>query len=79
MNADHFELCTSLLDNLKAHEHYQYFSAPAVSALSPEEGETYLKVISNPMDLGTVETKLVAGKYTSIAAFREDGESIMNI
>jgi hypothetical protein len=76
MNADHFELCMYLLNYLKEHEHFPFFSAPAVSALTPAEGETYLKVISNPMDLGSIEVKLVNRKYTSIAAFREDGKSL---
>lgn len=38
----------------------------------------YLKVIKNPMDVGTIETKLMENKYKSIQAFADDFDLIVS-
>jgi len=39
---------------------------------SEEEFQKYLEIVSDPMDFGTIGTKLQDGGYKSIAAYAED-------
>lgn len=47
------------------------FRAP-VTILWPVIADTYNAKISNPIDLGTIETKIREGKYESMGAFKAD-------
>jgi hypothetical protein len=49
----------------------QSFKVP-VEQLWPECADAYAAKIPNPIDLGTIETKLKDDKYPSIDAFRAD-------
>ena len=78
ISSEHLELCLSVLTILESDTaRFQYFSAPAVTSLSPEEATRYLAVISQPIDLGTIRRNMLERKYGSIAAFREDGAYMM--
>ena len=49
----------------------QEYKAPAVD-LYPTLAAKYKAVISNPIDLGTMQTKLCEGRYRSITQFEDD-------
>ena len=72
-NAAQLRFCQSVMKELqkKVHEPYSYpFIAPvdAVALQIPD----YYKIIKNPMDLGTIETKLKEQQYTSADEFYAD-------
>lgn len=75
MNSEHYELCMNVLNKLREDEgNYQYFNAPAVSALPEEERNKYLRQIDKPMDLELVRRNLIEQNYSAIAEFQEDGQ-----
>ena len=44
----------------------------------PEKEKQYYQVIDNPMDLSSIQAKLLLGKYSSIGKFRQDLDIIHN-
>lgn len=64
------------LKNTKKTKHATFFLNPVdpVALKIP----TYPDVIKNPMDLGTVETKLKADQYSSVQAFADDLQLIVD-
>jgi len=65
-----YEKCTSILRFLLMHEHAWVFSEPVDPDLLniPD----YFDVIHNPMDLGTIEQRLLGRKYRTVEAFKSD-------
>ncbi|KAI3512832.1 hypothetical protein L1887_20152 [Cichorium endivia] len=62
--------CETLLNRLMGHHHGWVFNTPVdVVALKIPD---YYTVIQHPMDLGTVKTKLMSGKYMDPWAFAGD-------
>jgi trimethylamine:corrinoid methyltransferase-like protein len=62
--------CKEIIANLLKHPLCHVFTRP----VDPERDQAadYFKVISNPMDLGTISTKLNSGRYQSSAEFVRD-------
>ncbi|XP_041988946.1 PH-interacting protein isoform X2 [Aricia agestis] len=60
--------CASLLRELCASADAEPFRAP----VSPAQAPDYLTIVSRPMDLGTVSTRLAAGEYASAEDFAAD-------
>lgn len=69
-NAGLLKNCENLLKKLMAHQYAWVFNTPVdvVKLNLPD----YLKIIKNPMDLGTIKDKLRLGKYTSPLDFLAD-------
>ncbi|TKY48919.1 Transcription factor GTE4 [Spatholobus suberectus] len=62
--------CSSLLEKLMKHKHGWVFNAPVdVEGLGLHD---YLSIITHPMDLGTVKTRLNKNWYKSPKEFAED-------
>ncbi|CAI9777275.1 unnamed protein product [Fraxinus pennsylvanica] len=69
-NLEIFENCESLLNKLMSHRFGWVFSSPVdVVGLNLPD---YFNVIKNPMDLGTIKSKLASGKYASPLDFLAD-------
>ncbi|KAF7833930.1 Transcription factor GTE4 [Senna tora] len=65
-----FKSCSSLLEKLMKHKHGWVFNAPVdVEALGLHD---YFTIITHPMDLGTVKTRLNKNFYKSPKEFAED-------
>lgn len=64
------DLCIRFIDELIHNEYGYLFNAPVdwVALDIP----TYPEIIKNPMDLGTIMTRLKSGHYTQLAAFLAD-------
>ncbi|CAA2993867.1 transcription factor GTE8 [Olea europaea subsp. europaea] len=69
-NVEIFKNCESLLNKLMSHRFGWVFSSPVdvVKLNLPD----YFNVIKNPMDLGTIKSKLASGKYASPLDFLAD-------
>ncbi|KAL2529088.1 Transcription factor GTE8 [Forsythia ovata] len=69
-NAEIFKSCESLLKKLMSHQFGWVFSSPVdvVKLNLPD----YFNVIKNPMDLGTIKSKLSSGKYACPLDFLAD-------
>lgn len=69
-NATLMKQCATLLKRLMSHQYGWVFNTPvdAVKLNIPD----YFNVIKNPMDLGTVKSKLEAGRYASPLHFAAD-------
>ncbi|PON75860.1 Histone acetylase PCAF [Trema orientale] len=57
-----------VLDILQRRDTHKIFAQP----VNPKEVETYYTIIKEPMDFGTMRTKLQEGKYTSLEKFEHD-------
>ena len=68
MNRAQRRLCLSIVRSLAAHPAARPFRAP----VNLEEFPTYLEVIDDPMDLGTIETRLRGSEYRSVREFKRD-------
>ncbi|CAO2161554.1 unnamed protein product [Urochloa humidicola] len=65
-----FKTCAALLSRLMKHKHSWVFNTPVdASALGLHD---YHTIITKPMDLGTVKSKLAAGQYKSPREFAGD-------
>jgi hypothetical protein len=66
----HKRLCLEILTKFQVHEHGRVFNNPVdpVALGLPD----YFEIIKNPMDLGTIRTKLHDGHYRSVDDFRKD-------
>nr|CAB3475779.1 unnamed protein product [Digitaria exilis] len=65
-----FKTCAALLSRLMKHKHSWVFNKPVdASALGLHD---YHTIITKPMDLGTVKSKLAAGQYKSPREFAGD-------
>ena len=65
-----------VISNLKKSNASAFFRQPVdVEALKIP---TYFDIIKTPMDLGTIDSKLKAGKYNNVSSFIHDFELIMN-
>lgn len=65
-----FKQCSSLLAKMMKHKHGWVFNSPVdAEAL---ELHDYHTIIKNPMDLGTVKSKLEKNMYNSPSSFAED-------
>ncbi|KAJ8749176.1 hypothetical protein K2173_018647 [Erythroxylum novogranatense] len=65
-----FKSCSSLLEKLMKHKHGWVFNSPVdVKALGLHD---YFSIITHPMDLGTVKSKLTKNWYKSPEEFAED-------
>ncbi|PWZ10528.1 hypothetical protein Zm00014a_022940 [Zea mays] len=65
-----FKTCSALLQRLMKHKHSWVFNTPVdASALGLHD---YHTIITKPMDLGTVKSKLAAGQYRSPREFAGD-------
>ncbi|XP_028778223.1 transcription factor GTE4-like [Neltuma alba] len=70
MGSKVFKSCSSLLEKLMKHKHGWVFNAPVdVEGLGLQD---YFSIISHPMDLGTVKTRLNKNWYKSPKEFAED-------
>ncbi|CAO1625272.1 unnamed protein product [Sympodiomycopsis kandeliae] len=68
----HTKQCKALLANLKRLPEAFLFLAPVDEAYAPG----YFSIVHYPMDLGTMETKLTSGKYSTMDEFAGDMEQI---
>ncbi|PON69525.1 Histone acetylase PCAF [Parasponia andersonii] len=57
-----------VLDILQRGDTHKIFAEP----VNPNEVETYYTIIKEPMDFGTMRTKVQEGKYTSLEKFERD-------
>ncbi|KAI0367094.1 hypothetical protein BV20DRAFT_970968 [Pilatotrama ljubarskyi] len=62
------EVLTKLIAQIKKKDDYAFFLKP----VDPEQVPGYADVISRPMDLGTMTTKVDKGKYRSLEEFASD-------
>ncbi|KAI4333876.1 hypothetical protein L6164_018631 [Bauhinia variegata] len=70
MGSKFFKSCNSLLEKLMKHKHGWVFNLPVdVEGLGLHD---YLNIITHPMDLGTVKTRLNKNWYKSPKEFAED-------
>ncbi|CAJ2668739.1 unnamed protein product [Trifolium pratense] len=70
MGSKFFKSCSSLLEKLMKHKHGWVFNSPVdVEALGLHD---YFTIITHPMDLGTVKTRLNKNWYKSPKEFAED-------
>ncbi|XP_028807815.1 transcription factor GTE4 [Neltuma alba] len=70
MGSKFFKSCSSLLEKLMKHKHGWVFNAPVdVEGLGLHD---YFSIITHPMDLGTVKTRLSKNWYKSPKEFAED-------
>ncbi|CAJ1978843.1 unnamed protein product [Sphenostylis stenocarpa] len=70
MGSKFFKSCSSLLEKLMKHKHGWVFNAPVdVEGLGLHD---YFTIITHPMDLGTVKTRLNKNWYKSPKEFAED-------
>lgn len=70
MGSKFFKSCSSLLEKLMKHKHGWVFNAPVdVKALGLHD---YFTIITHPMDLGTVKSRLYKNWYRSPKEFAED-------
>lgn len=68
----HTKQCKTLLQNLKRLPEAFLFLNPVLEVYAPG----YFDVVKSPMDLGTIETKLNSGQYTTMDQFATDVEQI---
>lgn len=68
----HTKQCKALLQTLKKVPEAFLFLAPVDEAYAPG----YFSVVTSPMDLSTIESKLNAGKYRTMGEFAADMEQI---
>lgn len=70
MGSKFFKSCSSLLEKLMKHQYAWVFNTPVdVDGLGLHD---YFTIITNPMDLGTVKTRLNKNWYKSPKEFAED-------
>ncbi|KAI4322753.1 hypothetical protein L6164_022419 [Bauhinia variegata] len=70
MGSKFFKSCSSVLEKLMKHKHGWVFNAPVdVDGLGLHD---YFSIITHPMDLGTVKTRLNKNWYKSPKEFAED-------
>ncbi|KAL2328129.1 hypothetical protein Fmac_021556 [Flemingia macrophylla] len=70
MGSKLFKSCSSLLEKLMKHKHGWVFNAPVdVEGLGLHD---YFTIITHPMDLGTVKSRLTKNWYKSPKEFAED-------
>ncbi|CAI8617462.1 unnamed protein product [Vicia faba] len=70
MGSKFFKSCSSLLEKLMKHKHGWVFNSPVdVEGLGLHD---YFTIITHPMDLGTVKTRLNKNWYKSPKEFAED-------
>ncbi|QCD86273.1 transcription factor GTE4-like [Vigna unguiculata] len=70
MGSKFFKSCSSLLEKLMKHKHGWVFNAPVdVEGLGLHD---YFTIITHPMDLGTVKSRLSKNWYKSPKEFAED-------
>ncbi|KAG4390370.1 hypothetical protein GLYMA_06G284000v4 [Glycine max] len=70
MGSKFFKSCSSLLEKLMRHKHGWVFNSPVdVETLGLHD---YFTIITHPMDLGTVKTRLNKNWYKSPKEFAED-------
>ncbi|KAG2037149.1 hypothetical protein BDR03DRAFT_920496 [Suillus americanus] len=62
------EVLTKLIVQLKKKDDYAFFISP----VDPSRVQGYAEMIKHPMDLGTMSTKVVRGKYRSLEEFTTD-------
>lgn len=70
----HTRQCKALLQNIRKLPEALLFLEPVNEAYAPG----YFDVVKSPMDLSTIETKLNAGLYKTMADFARDMEQIFN-
>lgn len=70
MPADQLKSCRRILGKLQKHRSAILFLQPVDEAL--DGAPDYYKIIKEPMDLGTVKTKLDRGLYSSFEDFESD-------
>ena len=63
--------CALILGVLMKRKDADWFEKPV-----PQETEGYFEMISNPMDYGTIKTKLEAGDYPHALAFAADARLV---
>ncbi|CAG8468000.1 9557_t:CDS:10 [Paraglomus occultum] len=68
----HYAGMVSLLDELKKHNSSWPFQKP----VDPEEVPDYYTVITNPMDLSTIDRKIKANNYKTVKDFEDDVRKI---
>ncbi|CAG8579648.1 10329_t:CDS:2, partial [Paraglomus brasilianum] len=64
----HYAGMVSLINDLKKHNSSWPFQKP----VDPEEVPDYYTVITNPMDLSTIDRKIKANSYKTIEDFEDD-------
>ncbi|KAH7886661.1 hypothetical protein F5I97DRAFT_1807801 [Phlebopus sp. FC_14] len=62
------EVLMKLITQIKKKDDYAFFINP----VNPEQVPGYANVIKNPMDFGTMATKVNKGKYRSLEEFKND-------
>ncbi|GFZ17410.1 nuclear protein X1 [Actinidia rufa] len=70
-NAMLMKQCKTLLNRLMSHQYGWVFNTP-VDVVVKLNIPDYFNVIKNPMDLGTVKSKLLSGEYSSPLGFAAD-------
>lgn len=67
-----FEPVQAVLNKLLGARHSGVFASPVEWDVSGSEMEDYPFIISHPMDLGTIEAKLLSDQYRSVGRFAAD-------
>jgi hypothetical protein len=75
--------CKKLLEELVSHEDAQFFTKPLVAEEHGKTKEEYEKLVKQPMDLGTIGTKLDhpldnPSAYSSVSSFSKDVNRIFS-
>lgn len=71
MNPEDFSFCSEILQDLEKSKHKKY-SWPFLYPVTEQDAPGYFSVITHPMDLSTVRSKLDGRKYSSSSEFIAD-------
>lgn len=76
MNEYVIHKCLEIMDEIRTHPISEMFSFPVDPVR--DECPDYLNIITKPMDLQTIETKLRGKKYKNVHEFKEDMVLVFN-
>ncbi|KAJ1383366.1 Bromodomain-like superfamily [Sesbania bispinosa] len=62
------KMLENMLDYIQRKDSDEFFAEP----MNPDVGDTYYKIVKEPMDFGTMRAKLYEGLYTNIEGFKRD-------
>ncbi|KAM0680357.1 transcription initiation at TATA-containing promoter protein [Glugoides intestinalis] len=71
MNPEEHNNCLEILSELEKQKHRKY-SRPFLYPVTEQDAPGYFSIISNPIDLSTIKSKLDTRKYSSAAEFISD-------
>lgn len=71
---DPYDVYRRVVSSLKQRDHYGFFLKPVDTSVFTD----YTSVISNPMDLGRMNEKVINREYTSLSELRDDLELLVS-